>query len=285
MLCQDTEFKLSQLCLRGKSWHYDRASKIIGLHGWLDNCHTFNDFAPHFSNYNFIAVDMAGHGLSDHRHHPYYVWEYAMDIAELVESLAEPVHIVGHSLGAAVAFLTASLLQSQCKSLTLLEGAVPIPGDASDFAHQWRQAYRARRESRPRNIYPSVDDLTTLRMNSPVSPLDRTRAEALLKRETYQADHGWMLHHDPNLTKPTVVRLTTEQIFSLARAITCPTHLILADSGLLTNRLPDELFTQFRELSRSQFPGDHHFHMGLTGNEVAKASLEFVDQSETQYAN
>ena len=43
--------------------------KVLGLHGWMDNCGTWDLIAPMLplSEIDFLAIDLPGHGLSSHR--------------------------------------------------------------------------------------------------------------------------------------------------------------------------------------------------------------------------
>lgn len=39
----------------------------VALHGWLDNANSFARLAPKLKGLRILALDMAGHGHSDHR--------------------------------------------------------------------------------------------------------------------------------------------------------------------------------------------------------------------------
>ena len=51
---------------------------VIALHGWLDNAATFARLAPKLPGLRIIAVDLAGHGHSEHRPSGagYALWDY-----------------------------------------------------------------------------------------------------------------------------------------------------------------------------------------------------------------
>lgn len=78
-------------------------------------------FAPH---YQVLTVDLRGHGRSDKPRGRYSIALFADDIAALVQELgAVPVHIVGLSLGGAVAFQLAVDAPQLLKSLVIVNSA------------------------------------------------------------------------------------------------------------------------------------------------------------------
>lgn len=71
--------------------------------------------------FRVIAVDLRGHGRSDKPAGPYSVADFSADIATLIRSLdAGPAHIVGLSLGGAVAFQLAIDAPSLVRSLVII---------------------------------------------------------------------------------------------------------------------------------------------------------------------
>ena len=61
------------------------------LHGWLDNAASFERLVPElFAEgvaHDVCAVDMSGHGLSDHRAGPYHTCDWAAEVALLADHL------------------------------------------------------------------------------------------------------------------------------------------------------------------------------------------------------
>ena len=71
--------------------------------------------------FRMIAADLRGHGRSDKPAGPYSVADFSADIATLIRSLdAGPAHIVGLSLGGAVAFQLAIDAPSLVRSLVII---------------------------------------------------------------------------------------------------------------------------------------------------------------------
>ena len=102
-----TQSALSPAALRlaAKAWGNPDGVPFLGLHGWLDNANTFNRLAPLLPELNFIALDFAGHGLSDHRAPGVHYTSFfdVQDVVAAAEALGfERFGLIGHSMGGAV---------------------------------------------------------------------------------------------------------------------------------------------------------------------------------------
>jgi pimeloyl-ACP methyl ester carboxylesterase len=91
----------------GSVWYDERASgePLVVLHGGAVDArffeHNIDGLAEHF---RVITTDMWGHGRTADREEPYSLVSFSTDVAELIERLVGgPAHLLGHSIGAAVA--------------------------------------------------------------------------------------------------------------------------------------------------------------------------------------
>jgi pimeloyl-ACP methyl ester carboxylesterase len=123
-----------------------RASrKVLALHGWLDNAASFERLAPrlvHSLGATVVALDLHGHGASAHRPslhgYGYSADDHANTALGVLHELEwqreeHDVTLLGHSMGAAVTLVAASMLQS----------AVQFAGTAA-VAGEWRNKTRER---------------------------------------------------------------------------------------------------------------------------------------------
>ncbi|KAB5523487.1 hypothetical protein PHYPO_G00153120 [Pangasianodon hypophthalmus] len=54
--------------MRGRAWGPDHGRPVLCLHGWSDNCGSFNTLIPLLpADWRCVAVDLPGHGFSSHR--------------------------------------------------------------------------------------------------------------------------------------------------------------------------------------------------------------------------
>ena len=107
---REREFDVNGLKISCKEWGRPGYTPIIALHGWLDNAASFDNLMPHLDNIHLIAMDMAGHWLSDHRSadSSYEPW---IDVGEVIsladQMLWEDFTLLGHSRGAIISGLVA----------------------------------------------------------------------------------------------------------------------------------------------------------------------------------
>lgn len=95
---------------------------VMLLHGLSDCWQTFLMQIPFlYPYYTLYAPDLRGHGDSG-RADSYKIVDYADDIKKLLDMLfQQPVSLIGHSLGAAIALYLAAMHPEKCKSVTLID--------------------------------------------------------------------------------------------------------------------------------------------------------------------
>ncbi|MDQ3244252.1 MAG: alpha/beta hydrolase, partial [Gemmatimonadota bacterium] len=113
----------------------EAAAPVLFVPGWGCSTYIFRETltAVAFAGFRVIAAELKGHGLSDK---PTASDEYTTDamcrhLSEIVDALdAGPVHLVGHSMGAAIAAHTAAIAPEKIISLVLVSpvGFAGVPG-------------------------------------------------------------------------------------------------------------------------------------------------------------
>lgn len=235
---------------------------VIALHGWLDNANSFALLAPRLEGLRIVALDLAGHGHSDHRPPGagYTLADYVFDVLQVAEQLGWPrFSLLGHSLGAIVAVMLAGSLPARVKRLALIDGLVPLTGEAHAAAERMGAAMEAQLalKSKSKPVYADQDRAIQARMKGALA-VSREAAELLAQRALMPVPGGYTWRSDSRLTLPSAVRFTREQAMSFVDRVACPTQLVVAQDGLLArNRellagLPFEVCT---------LPGGHHLHL------------------------
>jgi len=64
---KEIQIELPYLKLAAKQWGNPAGMPVLAIHGWLDNAGTFDHIAPLLPDLNLVAIDLPGHGLSEHR--------------------------------------------------------------------------------------------------------------------------------------------------------------------------------------------------------------------------
>lgn len=143
------------------------AEPVLALHGWLDNAASFQWLAPRLRHKRVLALDLAGHGHSDWRPASswYPIWDYVLDLDAVLDALKlERVHLLGHSLGAAVVSLLAAIRPQQVASLVMLEGLGPLTQTAAEAPEQLAQALAwQRRPVATARLYPDRERMAKAR--------------------------------------------------------------------------------------------------------------------------
>ncbi|XP_027196824.2 putative serine hydrolase [Dermatophagoides pteronyssinus] len=152
--CSDFEMSVPYGAIRGKIWHHncndkpaldDDTVRVLALHGWQDNCGTFDRLIPLLpSNLYIVAIDFPGHGLSSHLPAgcPYNDTMFVIELERIVQYLGwkdQPFTILGHSMGAAIAMFYACLYPSSVRRIISLDMIKPLTFPADKLAAKTRE--------------------------------------------------------------------------------------------------------------------------------------------------
>lgn len=236
---------------------------VLALHGWLDNALSFQPLFTHLDGLDLAAIDFPGHGESPPRAPAarYHFDDYVFDALAAVDALGwQRFHLLGHSLGGAVASVLAAACPDRVLSLTVIEGLGPLTAPADRTATGWRKAVAAARQ-RPRRVHATRAAAIEARTRN--SDLPAAAAELLARRGLVEVEGGWQWRHDLRLTWPSTQRYTEPQVLDLLGHIECPTRCILANprSRVIPAGLIERRQASVRALELHEFEGGHHLHM------------------------
>lgn len=253
---------------------------VLALHGWLDNANSFRPLAEHLEGVDLVAIDWPGHGLSAARPDGvrYHFDDYAFDVLAVLDDLGwDRAHLLGHSLGGAVATLTAAAAPKRVASMALIEGLGPLAAPADKTAEGWRKAV-ARSRPRRRRIHDDPAGAVAARRQG--SDLTEAATQLLAERGLIEAGGGWRWRHDQRLTWPTAHRYTEPQVIDLLAHIEAPVLNIHSDpaTGLLGSRLFGLRLAALRHGRKTlACPGGHHLHM-VHPERIAPSILEHFSE-------
>jgi pimeloyl-ACP methyl ester carboxylesterase len=276
-LCVTTPFgELAAL-----QWGAPDAPPLLALHGWLDNAASFMRLAPLLTaNRRVIALDLPGHGHSAHlakgahRYNNLDQVDHVLDFADALK--LGRFDLLGHSLGAGIASLTAAAAPARIGRLLLIEGLGPFADDGSQTLSRWRDAHAQREMSRRRpRVFASVE--VAVRARVAAGGLAADEARPIVERNLRKVEGGFTWRSDPRLRLTTPLRIEESQLRRLLAGIEAPILVLLAEPA--TPYLPTALInaraTCVTTIRVERVHGPHHLHVHHP-REVARCMLDFL---------
>ena len=285
MVPEELHIEVAGLGIAARRWHPGAARRVLALHGWLDNAASFDQLAACWPDTDVLAVDLPGHGLSDHKppQASYNLWDDLLDLLRLCDQLGwQQFHVLGHSRGAMMALLLATAAPQRVGSAVYLDGLVPEPVPADDVALQLGRFLRDHLGSgrQPRRGYTSIAEAVAARCRA--AGLAPEIAEPLLVRNLERRGDRYPWRTDPRLTGPSAFKLSAEHNRGLLKALRVPSLLLLAKQGLAASPMAVGM-RSLAELSPAllveQLPGSHHFHLEPVAATMAARIHDFWHSS------
>jgi len=253
---------------------------LLCLHGWLDNAASFLPLSPWLSGFDWVALDLPGHGASAHRPpgFDYAFADWIHDTLDAMDALGwQQASLLGHSMGGAIASATAAAAPGRVHRLALVEALGPLAGDPATAGQRLREAVAARRGRGPREARTIPDLDTAVAMRLQASRMAPDAARLIVERNLRPVAGGFAWRSDPRLTQPSHVRLDEASVRAMVAAIEAPTLLVAADPPppYFTAAARDERAACLRDGRQVVMPGSHHLHMEQP-DAVAAVLLPFL---------
>lgn len=261
----ERQVALPNLRLSAQLWGDPEAPPLLALHGWLDNAGSFARLAPLLTDrWQVIALDLPGHGHSDHLPPGslYHFVDYVRTVLVAVDALGlTSYQLLGHSLGAGIASMVAAATPDCVERLLLIEGIGPIGDDGRQTLHRFRSGFTEPASSRTLRVFPTMDAAISARTTA--SGLPTEQAHPIVERGLRQVSNGWQWRSDPQLNRPTPIRLAEGQIHSLLRGIESPTAVLLAqpEAPYLPEALMHARADCVDDIVVTHMDGHHHLHL------------------------
>jgi pimeloyl-ACP methyl ester carboxylesterase len=155
---------IGSMSLHFAAWGTARPDRtVLLIHALTASHREFADLGPALAarGWYVVAPDLRGRGLSDKPAHGYGVAIHANDLLTLADKLgAKHIHLVGHSLGAAIGAHMAAVYPQRIGKLVMVDRGGKVPQDAM-------QAIAAS-VNRLGTVYPSLDAFLGLMRQLPV---------------------------------------------------------------------------------------------------------------------
>ena len=263
--------------LRQRDENANNNTRVLCLHGWLDNANSFVPMMPYLPDMDLVAVDLPGHGHSSHLQGAYSVLDTTIRCLDIANALEwNTFHVIGHSLGGSIALMLAVAAPDRILSTTSIESTGPLTNPAGEFSTRLRKAAddRAHPDRFASRHYDSRDQAIDARLKA--AKMNRLSAELIIRRQVRESDGHWTWRFDPALRNHSLAYLDEAQVEAALAAIECRTHVVIASDGFMVNR--DETASrlgQIKQLEITELPGHHHLHMD-TPEPVAASINRFL---------
>jgi pimeloyl-ACP methyl ester carboxylesterase len=257
---------LGGLRLGALEWGPPDAPPLVCVHGWLDNAASFAPMAPFLSDLRLVALDLPGHGHSDHRPagSSYHTLEWVGDVLRALDVLEiESFALMGHSMGAGVAAMVAGAVPERVARLVLVEGLGPRASVAEEVPKRvvaWLTEEREARRFGDRRRPAAFD--TAVRARVVNRPIERRSAELLALRGTEAFEDGVLWRHDKALQRARPSAMDEETVRAFLKRIACPTLIVAASSGDdWLGTVAAERAACIADRREVRVEGQHHVHM------------------------
>lgn len=274
---QFDHIRLSAICSTSCNDNtFNNSPIILALHGWLDNSNSFVELKKQLPHFSWLCLDLSGHGKSQHRPKGcfYQLWDYVLDIVQLIKQLDTTIYLVGHSLGGAIAMLVASVIPEKVDRLILLDSLGPLTVKPSARIAKLQNSLQAveRLQNKKKRYYDSQEDMIAARMEG-FTKLNYQAAKTLVERGSkFYPEQGFGWRHDSKLQITTPFSMDDESVNEFIKGIGCPTLLLLAEAGIYkaNKALVQQRGGLIRDNTVKWLSGGHHFHLeSETADQVA----------------
>jgi pimeloyl-ACP methyl ester carboxylesterase len=240
---------------------------VVLVHGFMDAAGTWDLVAPTLAAAGFrvLAPDMRGFGGGPRvpAGAYYHFVDYVFDLADLIDVLSpgEPIALVGHSMGGAIATLHAGTFPERVARLAIIEGIGPPdhPWEAGPMRMRgWIEQVRATRARGERNgTLTREEALLRLSANHrAISPEVLAHRLPHLVRDAEDGRVAWSFDALHRTTAP--VPFFAKLFMEFAKKVTCP--VLFVSGGPDGFHPPDEeqRLAAFARCERAEVSGAGH---------------------------
>lgn len=247
---------------------------VFALHGSASTGKQWRALSEQLGGHaNVVAPDLPGYGCRAHDRASRFV-----SISDLATSFCQPIHLVAHSFGCAIALRIAHEFPEHVASMTLFDPVVPLGSSKGEavFPKELQELWSHGREATEAGLMKAFMDFWGgARSWQKLHPKQRERLIDMapgLRRDFTEAERGFWSPQRPGFRGPLSIlcggsspRVTIDMAESIARS--CPqAHLIwLAGHGHLAPLTePCIIAKYFAHCLRAQGLMEHHLAMSTT---------------------
>ena len=219
------------------AWGAPGRRGLVFVHGGGANAHWWTHVAAHFADeFRVVALDLSGHGDSDHRDtYRFEDWtDEVIAVADAAGIVGRPV-VVGHSMGGFVTIATAALHPNRLTGVIICDSPVTEP-DPEIGEYHVRDAFGRER------IYGSEDEaIARFRTVPPQDHYLPYLMDHVARRSLRHVDEGWKWKFDRTIFAQFTGGVRAVALPHLAE-VTCRFALLRSEHGLVTKDIGDAMY-------------------------------------------
>jgi pimeloyl-ACP methyl ester carboxylesterase len=211
------------------AWGAPGRRGLLFVHGGAAHAHWWTHVAATFAeDFRVVAIDLSGHGDSDHRA-TYSLEQWGRDVMAVAAAsgIEGPPVLIGHSMGGLVAIATAAAHSDELAGVIVLDS--PVAEVSSEVeAAQARQAFGRKR------VYASAEEaLARFRTVPPQDHYLPYVLDHVARRSLQPVDGGWSWKFDHDLFGAFTAPVRQVALPYLPQ-VRCRFALLRAEHGLVT---------------------------------------------------
>ncbi|CAH2003462.1 unnamed protein product [Acanthoscelides obtectus] len=278
----------------GKWWEPYDVRPILSLHGWQDNCGTFDRLLPMLDkNVGFLAIDHPGHGLSSRLPFGiYYHFSSYLITINFIRTFMnwDSVSFLGHSLGGILSYTYSMLYPERVDFAICLDGAKPMVrtnsikrmADALDKFHK----YSAFADSLEEPPSYTIDEIKEKLAKPNKNSVELQYTHFLMERNIAPSKKHpgkYYFTRDPRLKLGELLSFSQDELIEHAQYMTSPICIIKA-KGSSYYEIKENFYTVLDVLKRTSrdcdfqyVEGTHHVHLNYP-ERVAGIVNSFIER-------
>jgi pimeloyl-ACP methyl ester carboxylesterase len=221
------------------AWGERGRQGLVFVHGGGAHAHWWTHIAATFADqFRVLAIDLSGHGDSDHRPE-YALDQWTREVMAVASSggIADRPVVVGHSMGGFVTIATAALHDEDLSGVIVCDSPV-TQEDPEIGAFRLREAF-----GRPRT-YTSIEDAMRRFRTVPGQPnyLDYV-IDHVARRSLKPVDGGWRWKFDRRVFEQFGGSIRSSALPYLSQ-VRCRFALLRSENGLVTEDIGASMYEQ-----------------------------------------
>ncbi|CAO1305486.1 unnamed protein product [Diamesa serratosioi] len=292
---QEYEIPVPWGIVAGKWWGSRAQQPVLSLHGWQDNCGTFDRLIPLLpADISILAIDLPGHGKSSPypKGMQYYLfWDGIALIRRIVKHHKwTNITLIGHSLGGALSFMYAASFPNDVAKYISIDIAGPTIRDHEKLASSTGDCIDKSLlyETLPESKMPcyDYDEMIQLVLQAYGGSVDLESCKVLMKRGMAPAPaslsaNGFHFSRDLRLKVSMLGMFSEEQLMFYAKQVKCQVLNIRGRPGMdfgdpnVYPKIMDILRANCKRLVYEEVEGTHHLHL-VTPERIHKIVTDFL---------